>query len=461
MMPIGKLGRLVVRSASRNLRHAVLSGFGIVVGIAAFVFFLGLSSGVRAVVLGEMFPLDRVEVVAPKTARGVLAGGASTKIDDATVARIRAWPGGAAEVVPRMAIGFPSTGRVGFMGNQFTVELVGDGIDPSYLRGEPFGDRFRDYESPEERAKQVACTPPENRCPDDHDCGDDGKCHHRVPVVISRNLVEIYNTTFAESRGLPTIGAFEEAALQRALKFSLQLGNSMLGVANVPMKAPPKQLRAVLLGITDKAAEIGATVPIGYVKRWNQEYLGDEAASSYSSVVVRLASKEDVGAFGAWVNGELGLELKDSNGERFALIILIVTSLFMVIALAIVSISAINIAHNFFMQVSERKREIGVLRAIGATRGDIRGLILGEAALIGVVAGGLGIGLAIGLGALVDVLAARYLPDFPFKPTTYFDFAWWIWSGGLGFSVLFCILGGVFPAARAAGMAPAQALTQQ
>ena len=62
----------------------------------------------------------------------------------------------------------------------------------------------------------------------------------------------------------------------------------------------------------------------------------------------------------------------------------------------------INIAHNFFMQVTERRRELGLLRAVGATQADVRRVVLGEAGLIGLIGGILGVLLGIGLARIVD-----------------------------------------------------------
>jgi putative ABC transport system permease protein len=126
----------------------------------------------------------------------------------------------------------------------------------------------------------------------------------------------------------------------------------------------------------------------------------------------------------------------------------------------IIGISAINIAHNFFMQVTERRRELGLLRAVGATRSDVRMVVLGEAALIGLLGGILGILLGYLLSLGVDWISAHYLPRFPYKPDTWFTFKWWILAMGLGFAGGFAVLGGYLPARRASNMEPAQALTQ-
>jgi ABC-type antimicrobial peptide transport system permease subunit len=110
--------------------------------------------------------------------------------------------------------------------------------------------------------------------------------------------------------------------------------------------------------------------------------------------------------------------------------------------------------------VSDRRREIGVLRAVGATQIDVRLIILGESALIGIIGGLIGVLVAVLAATAIDAASASLLPAFPFKPETYFDFEPWIIAAGLVFSILFCVFGGFLPARKAALMEPAQALAQ-
>ena len=100
------------------------------------------------------------------------------------------------------------------------------------------------------------------------------------------------------------------------------------------------------------------------------------------------------------------------------------------------------------------------MRAVGATELDVTLIMLGEAAVIGIVGGLIGIGLALGIAAGWDYFAANNIPRFPFKPDSWFEFKTWIWASGLVFSTVFCMLGGFLPARRAAKMEPAQALVQ-
>jgi ABC-type antimicrobial peptide transport system permease subunit len=464
MMPPRQLLRFAARNALRNRRHFLMSSLGIAVGIAAFAFFLGLSSGVRRVVLGQIFPLERVEVVAPTAS--LLGMDASKRLDDAVVAALRARPE-VAEVVPRMAMVFPATGRGGLGGRHMAVEVGGflDGISPSFVAGEEFAARFREAVDP---ADLPACSAA-LRCPDsDFQYCDrsDLRCHRRVPAIVSPKLLELYNGQLARAHGLPILpeGSFHQVVQAFGgwgkMRFTILLGDTMMSGTNRNVRAPLRQVEAVVVGVSDKAMDLGLTVPIGYVRAWNREYVGEAAAKAYSSIVVVLRDKDQLAPLAAWLKQAHGLQLKDSQGERFGTVIFIVTVLFLVISFVVVGISAINIAHNFFMQVSERRKEIGVLRAVGATRADVRGLILGEAAFIGIIGGLLGLGTAIAAGWGIDMVSRHFLPDFPFKPETYFHFHWWILTGGLLFSVIFCVLGGYLPARRAAAMEPAQALAQ-
>lgn len=457
MIPASRLWRIVARNSMRSRSQFALSAFGIVVGIASYVFFLGLAMGVRDVVLA-VFPVDRVEVVAPRTS--FIGADTTKKLDDGVVEALRA-NDMVKSAVPRMAIAFPALGYGTVKGNKLRLELVGDGIDASFMAGEDFADKFKYWEAEQDEASLPSCAPPKYKCEGINYCDRRALvCRHRVPMIVSPNLLEIYNKQFASTHGMPVIGGLESFALKN-LRVHVMLGGTMFGATTRKLETEPYKVEGVLLGVSDKAIPIGVTIPIDYVRKWNREFIGEAAAATYSSVVVQLESPDQTAEFGAWIIEELDLRLEDSQGERFAMVIVIVTLLFLLISLVIVTISAINIAHNFFMQVSDRRREIGIMRAIGATQTDVRRIILGEAGLIGVVAGIIGCAVAVGASFLANALAARYLPDFPFKPETFFDIQWWILASGLAFSMVFCVLGGFWPARRAARMPPAQALAQR
>ncbi|MFB6375082.1 MAG: FtsX-like permease family protein, partial [Bradymonadaceae bacterium] len=101
-----------------------------------------------------------------------------------------------------------------------------------------------------------------------------------------------------------------------------------------------------------------------------------------------------------------------------------------------------------------------LMRALGATRTDIRLLVLGESSLVGLV-GGLA-GVVVGLGGieLIDYLFRTQLGEFPFKPDSLFAVAPWMLGAAIAAALVFCWAGALIPAFRASSIDPAEALTQ-
>jgi hypothetical protein len=449
-------------------------------------------------VLEKIFPVEQVQVVAPRAS--LLGKDISKKLDDSIVEKIRSRPevdrADPTAVVPRMALAFPAFGRGSFEGNDLKFEVGGfaDGINPDYVDDdERTRALFKDWDAMKDDPKRVACVPPPhdpneeviqsppaprremkpgiyyNPCPqpDRYYCDEvDSMCHHRVPIVVSPTLLELYNGQFAKSHGMPIAETdFVKFVAQRgglsAMRFSIGLGLTTIAGTNGNVAAKrPHRVEAVLVGLSSKSMPIGLTVPIGYIQRWNREFMGEEAATAYSSIIVRLKDKRQIAVFGQWLQDELDLRLEDSLGEKFATALFVIRLVLILISLVIITISAINIAHNFFMQVTERRRELGLLRALGAGQLDVLLIVLGEAALIGLIGGLLGVVLGTGIAHGVDWGSAHYLPRFPYKPDTWFHFKWWIVLGGLVCSTGFAVFGGYLPARRASRMEPAQALTQ-
>ena len=111
-------------------------------------------------------------------------------------------------------------------------------------------------------------------------------------------------------------------------------------------------------------------------------------------------------------------------------------------------VGAVGILTMMWIAVGERTGEIGLLRAIGATRGQISGLFLIESALLAVVGGLLGVGVGLGISAVLRVV----VPGLPLDvPTPYVVAA-------LAVSLLTGLASGVFPARRAATLDPVEAL---
>jgi putative ABC transport system permease protein len=110
-------------------------------------------------------------------------------------------------------------------------------------------------------------------------------------------------------------------------------------------------------------------------------------------------------------------------------------------------VGAIGVANIMVISVLERRSEIGLRRALGATRGHIRAQFLAEAILLSFIGGVTG----IIIGATTTAGYARSHGELVVVPTE-------AWAGGLAAAVVIGALAGLLPAIRAARLSPTRAL---
>ncbi len=294
------------------------------------------------------------------------------------------------------------------------------------------------------------------------------RCYHAIPVVVSTYLLELWNGSIAPAHGYPKLSK-ETLGTFLGLSFDVHLGRSMFSSKSVNVKPIVRKFQ--LVGISRRAIPLGVTLPISYAAMYNKYFTtkdpaGDVVArerykyKTYSSVIVRVKSKSQITSFLAYIH-RLGFTQKDTNAETVGLVILFVTGILVFISFVIVIIAAINIANTYFMILSERRREISIMRAIGANRGNIRTIFLLEAGILGFIDGFLGLLFGWLTSCGVDWVIWNIVPEFPFKPPTAFDFPWWLILSTVGFGVFFCVVGAIFPANHAAKIEPSEALIPQ
>ncbi len=474
--------QLVKQSIRRNRRDFAFSSIGVVIGISTLLFFTALGTGIKETVLERVFVVRQLEVEKPSYEVGLLHSDSlfgNKRLDDKLVDRLSRIDN-VAGVFPKMKLMFPTSARGGaaILGKDLSAELIADGIPPELVATELVDPiiAFKDWED-------MACSV-ETPCAEGYDCAD-GVCRGRacdettacpeamychddeaictmpIPFVISPQLLEIYNgsihTALSGAAGglakLPKLTGTSLIGLGAEVRF----GASYLGKS-----AQGKTIfrRGVLVGFSDKAIQLGATMPIGYVKRLNAHFRGAEAAEEYHSILVDTVSNDAVPEVAQTITQTLGYALSDKydNAQRAGLLILLITLVFNLISLIILTVAAVNIMHTFLMIILERRRELALMRALGATRGAIRAIVLGEATVLGVFGGVLGVALGVLSTRLVDIGFNQQVGDFPFKPDTLFVFEPWMFVLCISVAVIFCWVGALLPAIRASRIDPAAAL---
>jgi putative ABC transport system permease protein len=125
------------------------------------------------------------------------------------------------------------------------------------------------------------------------------------------------------------------------------------------------------------------------------------------------------------------------------------------LALAVASIGIIN---TLVMAILERRREIGIMKAIGASDGDVKGLFFAEAGVMGIFGGFVGVALGWAIGRVINLGTNVYLKRQHFPPEQIWFVPWWLVLGAIAFAIVVSLLSGLYPASRAARLDPVQAL---
>ena len=115
-------------------------------------------------------------------------------------------------------------------------------------------------------------------------------------------------------------------------------------------------------------------------------------------------------------------------------------------------VGGIGIMNTMLMAVMERTREIGVMKAIGATRRRILSIFLIEAGLIGLIGGAIGVTLGIIISYGIGFAASAF--GFPLMP----EITIWLVAGALAFSIGVGSISGLYPSNRASKLDAVEAL---
>jgi putative ABC transport system permease protein len=409
-------------------RGTALDAAAACAGAAALVFFLALGLGVGQAAR-RMFPADaRLVEVVPSTLSlgGVLGGG---ELDDRALARLAALPGVQAawpRIILQVPIAAPEPppGMAASWPPGMTLQIPVVGLAPGLVEADV--DRRHPFADP----------------------GKGGT----LPVLISRRLIEVYDKTIAPAWKLPHLPPGVSLV---GLEMPVRIGLSIV---------PGKQEQAVyparvrLAGLSDRVPMYMMAIPLDAARRLHAEY---GRPAGYSQITLGARRPDDVPAIAAAVR-KMGFNVEEGEkaaAERVGAIIAVTTGALVFLAVVMCVLAALAIARSLSASVRGRAREIAVLQALGAAPADVHRVVLLEGAMIGLLGGVPGTLLAIGLARLADLAALGWLPDFPFRPETFFAFPAWLPALGVAVPVVAAVVGALAPASAAARIEPARTLS--
>jgi len=418
---------LVISNLGRMRARVAMTAIGVIIGTAAVVVLISLAAGLQRSVTQDLGSIGELTQITVYSWRESIRAGEEVMLNDRALAKFRKLPGVVA-VTPRE----PMMGAGMLRLNRLVGDVQIMGIDPTQvgrldfvlasgtdrlgrwqaLAGGQVAERFYNPQSqrPAEetfdlqgQALQLVLSR----------TGDDGQPVERVVRLRIAGVLE-------ES------GGRDDQTLYLALDDVLELNSWFAGKRLNPGRD-------------------------GY----NREALVKVATPEHVAAVEREIVSQGFYAYSA------RSVLREINT-----VFLVIQGVFGGIGAIALIVAAFGIANTMTMATYERTREIGLMKAVGATNRDVMSVFLAEAGGIGLLGGIGGVLLGAGLGALIDLIAGTYLAAQAVQSgasasdvnISLIHTPLWLPIFAVVFATLVGVVSGVYPAVRAASLSPVAAL---
>jgi len=238
----------------------------------------------------------------------------------------------------------------------------------------------------------------------------------------------------------------------------------------------PKELRLKIVGIveTEPAAGYGGygnarlLMPLATAATLRAAQVNDlrdivrdsnSGKTTYASLSVRAKSPSQVEAIETSIKkmGFNAFSLLDAS-KSLRTFFTVFDSLLGIFGCLALAVATLGIVNTLVMAILERRREIGVLKALGAADSDVQQLFFLEAGVMGFFGGVFGVLFGWLLGRAVTFGTNVYLARQNLNPIELSSVPWWLVVSALVFGILVSLAAGLYPASRAAKLNPVDAL---
>jgi putative ABC transport system permease protein len=440
----------IVQLAWANLNRmrlrVVMTSMGVLIGTAVIVILLSLVVGLRRGVFGglsSLGPMNRVTVFpgAFLQALGAPTGGDDTSLTLSTLDQFRRMDN-VAEVTPVEYLAGSST----LTFNRLIGAATVTGIEP----------RAADDLGFTAARGQVRLG--------------------RLQAVVGAHVAESFADPHVRREATPTEeNPTGEPSAEGELTDEDLLGQNLLLTLERLNEEGERETRTVRLRVAGVLEPIGGSddytvfLSLDDVEEFNAWALGrrvNRRRDGYSQVYIIV----DDAAHVLPIQQRLLLEgffaySAQSQIQQFNVIFAVLEALLGGVSVISLIVAALGIANTMIMSILERTREIGLMKALGATNRDVMGIFLAEASGIGLVGGVFGIIIGRGIVLIIDAIAVAYINSqvvasggTPGDPVHITATPLWLVVGALAFSGLIGLASGVIPALRAASLNPVAAL---
>jgi putative ABC transport system permease protein len=460
-MKAGDLGELALRNLREALLRNSLTTLGVAVGVASLVAMLSLGVGLQELAskrLANSGLFDTVLVTSRRNLRDFNRSSADKSVppqkarslDDDARKEMERLPN-VVEVYPQ--IRFPT--EVRYNGNPYSTVVAGV---PASARGNGAYDgmqgSFFSSLTADEAILQIEFA---------KDLSD------QTSTLIGKELTVRY----VERQPLAPQSA--PADPPSAKKVDGSAAASVNEAASEGFSIVPREKKLRIVGIieTEPAAgfggfgngrlfiplDVAVTLRAAQVTDLRDAVRTPTGKPTYANLTVRAKSPSQVEAIETSIKimGFSTFSLLDAtrNLRLFFTIFDLLLGIFGSLALAVATLGIIN---TLVMAILERRREIGILKALGAADLDVKQLFFVEAGVMGLLGGIFGVCMGWLIGRAVTWGTNLYLQRQNLPPAHVFSVPWWLVLGGIAFAVVVSLAAGLYPATRAARLDPVEAL---
>jgi putative ABC transport system permease protein len=290
----------------------------------------------------------------------------------------------------------------------------------------------------------------------------DNKNNNLTPIIAGRNLNSSdKNSIIIGQNYLSSMGITNYKSV---IGKDVILTESKTDNPNITITTPLK-ITGKIVGVIGNKFEDGQTPVVGSIDLVNKlksyysledDYLNSQG---YDSVVLMSTSIDDMDHISSAVKSTgyyyfTYEQVIESVKNSFN----VTNAILAVLGLIVLFVAAVGIVNTMVMVIYEKTKSIGIMKSVGANRGDIHSIFIYQSGLIGFLGGLMGLLFSLINVKIIQLALKMYLKSKKINEAVTFTMPSWLIIGTLCFSIGISVLAGLYPAIKASKMDPVIAL---